>query len=284
MCEESNSPEFARGRYVNSTIASDTNAQFRLLVESVTDYALFTTDDRGRVTSWNSGGERMLGYHEDEIIGEEFSRMFTFEDIQNGVPEKQLLRASQDRRAENEGWRVRKNGTRLWADVIITALEGEAGCRRGFAVVMQDVTDRRKAAIELEAVRQERMTLQEQFLSHVSHELRTPLTAIYFFITNLLEGVNGDLSAGQRETLESSLENINQLKDMVSDLLDISRVDALKLTVTPQHVSVPGLIQEVLRTCRANAKLKDINLTSDITPALPSAWADRARARQVLIN
>ena len=68
--------------------------------------------------------------------------------------------------------------------------EGEAGRRRGFAVVMQHVTDRRKAAIELESVRQERMTLQEQFLSHVSHELRTPLTAIYFFITNLLEGVN----------------------------------------------------------------------------------------------
>ena len=263
---------------------ADTNAQFRLLVDGVTDYALFTTDDRGRVTSWNSGGERMLGYHEDEIIGEEFSRMFASEDVQNGIPEKQLLKASQNRRTENEGWRIRKNGTRLWADVIITSLEGEAGHRRGFAVVMQDVTDRRKAAIELESVRQERMTLQEQFLSHVSHELRTPLTAIYFFITNLLEGVNGDLSPGQRETLESSLENINQLKDMVSDLLDISRVDSHKLSVDPQHMYVPGLIQEVLRTCRANAKLKDINLVADITPSLPSAWADRARVRQVLIN
>ena len=269
---------------INVRQVTDTNVQFRLLVDAVTDYALFTTDDHGRVTSWNSGGERMLGYHEDEIIGEEFSRMFTSEDIRNGVPEKQLLKASQDRRTENEGWRVRKNGTRFWADVIITALEGEASRRRGFAVVMQDVTDRRKAAIELETVRQERMSLQEQFLSHVSHELRTPLTAIYFFVTNLLDGVNGDLSSGQRETLESSLENINQLKAMVSDLLDISRVDALKLTVDPQHMNVPGLIQEVLRTCRANAKLKDINLTADIPASLPSAWADRARVRQVLIN
>lgn len=259
---------------------ADTNVRFRLLVDGVVDYALFTTDDLGCVTSWNSGGERMLGYREGEIIGGEFSRMFTSEDIRNGVPEKQLRKASQDRRTENEGWRVRKNGTKFWADVIITALEGEAG----FAVVMQDVTDRRKAAIELEAVRQERMNLQEQFLSHVSHELRTPLTAIYFFVTNLLDGVNGDLSLGQREALESSLENINQLKDMVSDLLDISRVDALKLTVDPQHMNVPGLIQEVLRTCRANAKLKDINLTADVTPSLPSAWADRARVRQVLIN
>lgn len=271
------------GTLLEANVA-DTNAQFRLLVDSVTDYALFTTDDHGRVTSWNSGGERMLGYREDEIIGEEFSRMFTSEDIQNGVPEKQLRKASQNRRTENEGWRVRKNGRRFWADAIITALEGEAGQRCGFSVVMQDVTDRRKAAIELEAVRQERMTLQEQFLSHVSHELRTPLTAIYFFVTNLLEGVNGDLASGQRETLESALENINQLKDMVSDLLDISRVDSLKLTVDPQPMYVPGLIQEVLRTCRANAKLKDINLTTNIAPSLPSAWADRARVRQVLIN
>jgi PAS domain S-box-containing protein len=277
---------FVQQRYgaILEAHAADTNVRFRLLVEGVTDYALFTTDVLGRVTSWNSGAERMLGYPEGEIMGGEFSRMFTFEDIQNGVPGKQLLKASQDRRTENEGWRVRKNGTQFWANVIITALAGESDSRPGFAMVMQDVTERRKAEIEVEGVRQERIDLQEQFLSHVSHELRTPLTAIYFFITNLLEGVNGEISPEQRETLESSLENINQLKDMVSDLLDISRVDALKLTVDAQHLHVAGLIQEVLRTCRANAKLKHINLIADITPSLPSVWADRARVRQVLIN
>ncbi len=263
---------------------ADANVRFRLLVDGVEDYALFTTDDLGRVTSWNSGAERMLGYPEDDILGGQFSRMFTVEDIQNGVPEKQLLKASQDRRSENEGWRVRENGTQFWANVIITALAGEAGRPSGFALIMQDVTDRRKAAIELETVRQERINLQEQFLSHVSHELRTPLTAIYFFITNLLEGVNGEISSAQRETLESSLENVKQLKDMVSDLLDISRVETLKLSVDPQHMYIAGLIQEVLRTCGANATLKHINLMADIAPSLPAVWADRARVRQVLIN
>jgi PAS domain S-box-containing protein len=277
---------FLRQRYaaILETHVAQMNLRFRLLVEGVTDYALFTTDHLGRVTSWNVGAERMLGYPQDEIVGQQFSRMFTLQDIQDRAPEKQLLKASQEGRAEDEGWRVRENQTQFWANVIITPLAEEADSHRGFALVMQDVTDRRKAAIELEAVRQERIDLQEQFLSHVSHELRTPLTAIYFFITNLLEGVVGDLTSGQREHLEFSLENVKQLKDMVSDLVDVSRVESLKLAVTPQQTFVPRLIDEVLRTCRANAALKNISLLSDIAQCLPPAWADRARVRQVLIN
>ena len=277
---------FLRQRYaaILETHVAQTNLRFRLLVEGVTDYALFTTDSLGRVTSWNAGAERMLGYPEDKIVGQEFSRMFTAQDIQDRVPEKQLLKASQEGRSEDEGWRVRGNQAQFWANVIITPLAEDADSHPGFALVMQDVTDRRKAAIELEAVRQQRIDLQEQFLSHVSHELRTPLTAIYFFITNLLEGVAGNLTSGQREHLEFSLENVKQLKDMVSDLLDVSRVESLKLAVTPQHTLVPGLVDEVLRACRANAVLKNISLLSDVALALPPAWADRARVRQVLTN
>ena len=277
---------FLRERYgaILETHISQANLRFRLLVEGVTDYALFTTDYLGRVTGWNVGAERMLGYCEAQILGQNFSRMFTSEDIQNHAPEKQFLKASQEGRAEDEGWRVRENKTQFWANVIITPLAEDGDSRRGFALVMQDITTRRKAEIELETVRQERIDLQEQFLSHVSHELRTPLTAIYFFITNLLDGVAGNLTPGQRETLEFSLENVKQLKDMVSDLLDVSRIETLKLNINPQCMSVPGLIAEVLRTCHANAKLKNISLNTDIAESLPSAWADRARIRQVLIN
>jgi PAS domain S-box-containing protein len=277
---------FLRQRYgaILETKVAQTNLRFRLLVEGVTDYALFTTDYLGSVTSWNVGAERMLGYPEVEIIGQQFSRMFTFEDVQSGAPAKQLLKASQEGRTEDEGWRVRENQTQFWANVIITPLAEEANSHRGFALVMQDVTDRRKATIELEAVRRERISLREQFLSHVSHELRTPLTAIYFFTTNLLEGVVGDLTVAQREHLEFSLENVKQLRDMVDDLLDVSRIETLKLTVDPQHTSVQSLVAEVLRTCRANARLKNISLLADVAECLPSAWADRARVRQVLTN
>jgi PAS domain S-box-containing protein len=277
---------FLRERYgaILETRVSRANLRFRLLVEGVTDYALYTTDSLGRVTGWNVGAERMLGYREAEILGQDFSSMFIPEDIQSHVPEKQLTKALQTGRVHDEGWRIRADQTQFWANVIITPLAEEANSQVGFAFVMQDITERRKAELELEIVRQERVTLQEQFLSHVSHELRTPLTAIYFFITNLLDGVAGNLTQGQRDTLEFSLENVKQLKDMVSDLLDVSRIETLKLKVEPQYMSVPDLIAEVLRTCSANAELKNISLQSEVTESILSAWADRARVKQVLIN
>jgi PAS domain S-box-containing protein len=277
---------FLRQRYsfILETHVARTNLQFRLLVEGVTDHALFTIDYLGYVTSWNVGAERILGYPEAKIIGKQFSCMFTAEDIQIGAPEGQLLKALQSGRAEDEGWRVRENRTQFWANVIITPLAEEGDSRRGFALVMQDVTDRRRTAIELEITRNERMSLQEQFLSHVSHELRTPLTAIYFFTTNLLEGVVGDVTVAQRQHLEFTLENVKQLKDMVSDLLDVSRIETLKLAVDPQHTEVNGLISEVIRTCCANAKLKNITVVADCRQSVPAAWADRSRVRQILIN
>ena len=263
---------------------AETNGRFRLLVEGVRDYALFTMDPTGRVTSWNGGAERMLGYVEAEIVGQNFSCIFTPEDIQNRVPEKQLHKALQAGRAEDEGWRVRENQKQFWANVNITALLEDAGPVRGFAIIMQDVTERRKIAIVLEEARQERTRLQEKFLSHVSHELRTPLTAIYFFTTNVLDGLLGDLTPEQREHLTFALDNVKQLKDMVSDLLDITRVETHKLTVEPQHASPVKLIAEVLSTCRTNAAVKNISLRSDVAPGLPFVWADPARVRQILIN
>jgi len=271
------------GLILESRLA-ETNGRFRLLVEGVRDYALFIVDPTGCVTSWNSGAERMLGYVEAEIVGRNFSCIFTPEDIQNRVPEKQLHKALQAGRLEDEGWRVRQNRRQFWAHVNITTLMEGTGPFRGFAIIMQDVTERRKIAIVLEEARQERARLQENFLSHVSHELRTPLTAIYFFTTNVLDGLLGDLTPEQREHLASALDNVKQLKDMVSDLLDITRVETHKITVEPQHASPVKLVADAFSTCRTNATAKNISLRSDVAPGLPFVWADPARVRQILTN
>jgi PAS domain S-box-containing protein len=263
---------------------AEANGRFRLLVEGTRDCALFTMDPIGRVTSWNVGAERMLGYVEAEIVGQNISCIFTPEDIQNHLPEKQLSKALQAGRAEDEGWRVRVNHEQFLANVNITALLEGAGRVRDFVIIMQDVTERRKVAIVLEEARKERQSLQERFLSHVSHELRTPLTAIYFFTTNVLDGLLGDLTPAQHNHLAFALDNIKQLKDMVSDLLDISRVEAHKLTVEPQLASPVKLVAEVLRTCRTNAAVKKISLRSGVAADLPFIWADPARVRQILIN
>ena len=263
---------------------AEANRRFRFLVEGTRDCALFTTDSTGDVTSWNVGAERMLGYVEAGIVGHNFSCLFTPEDIENRVPEKQLDKALQTGRAEDEGWRVTGNQKQFWANVNITALLENATPDRGFAIIVRDVTERRKTAIILEEARWDRTRLQEKFFSHVSHELRTPLTAIYFFTTNVLDGLLGDLTPKQREHLGFALDNVKQLKDMVSDLLDITRVETHKLNVEPQHTSPTKLIAEVLSTCCTNAVAKNISLRSDVTPDLPFVWADPARVKQILIN
>jgi PAS domain S-box-containing protein len=263
---------------------ADANGQFRLLVEETKDYALFTMDQTGRVISWNIGAERLLGYAEAEIVGRNFSCIFTPEEIQNHVPEKQLNKASQTGRSEDEGWRVRGSQEQFLANVNITALFEDSGPVRGFAIIVQDVTERRKVAILLEEARQERSRLQEAFLSHVSHELRTPLTAIYFFTTNVLDGLLGNLTPKQHEHLTFALDNVKQLRDMVSDLLDITRIETHKLAIEARSASPIRLVAEVLSTCRRNAAMKNIRLCSEIAPGIPFLWADPARVRQILTN
>jgi PAS domain S-box-containing protein len=136
----------------------------------------------------------------------------------------------------------------------------------------------------LEQARETKARLQENFLSRVSHELRTPLTAIYFFTTNLLDGILGDLTGPQHEQLELALTNVCQLKDMVSDLIDISRIDTHKIALELQYTNPKKLINEVLATCRTNAAAKRINLRSDLPENLPALWADSSRVRQILTN
>ncbi len=187
-------------------------------------------------------------------------------------------------RAEDEGWHVRGNRQQFWAKLNITALAQEAGTVRGFAILVQDVTEQRKIATLLEEARLERARVQERFISHVSHELRTPLTAIYFFTTNVLDGLLGKLTPDQHEHLALALDNVNQLKEMVKDLLEITRVDTHKLVIEPQHANPSKLVADVLNTCMTNASSKNISLKSDVALGLPFVWADPVRVRQILTN
>ena len=179
---------------------------------------------------------------------------------------------------------MRGNQKQFWANVNITALPKDADRVGSFAIIVQDMTERKKIAIVLEEARQERTSLQEKLLSRVSHELRTPLTAIYLFTSNVLDGLFGDLTPAQKEHLTLALDNIKQLKSMVSDLLDVTRVQTYKLTLEPQRVSPGKLVAEVLATCRRNAAAKNVSLRSEVVTDLPFVWADPVRVRQILTN
>jgi hypothetical protein len=274
--------ETLRADVADALAAND--RRFRSMVEAVRDHAFFTLDREGVVTSWNCGAERLLGYAEEAIVGRNVACIFTPEDNERGVPQKLIALAREAVCAEDEGWRVKGDGQRMWARVTKSAQLDGAGAVTGYAVILEDATERRKLAAVVEETRLERMRLQEKFLSNVSHELRTPLTALHFFVGNVADGVLGEVSPEQREHLALAMENIDQLKDMVGDLLDITRVDTHKLTVLPQHTSLARLIAEALSTCRTITLAKSIRLHSEIAAELPWAWADPLRVRQVLIN
>ncbi len=162
---------------------------FRLLVDSVKDYAILMLDPDGHVVSWNAGAERIKGYQAEEIIGKHFSRFYSPEDIHGGKPEHELKVAATEGRFEEEGWRVRKDGTRFWANVIITAIRKKAGTLRGFSKVTRDITERKRAEEALRRAHDQlEMRVQERtaeilkktrdletLLYVTSHDLREPL-------------------------------------------------------------------------------------------------------------
>src|SRR5262249_34861979 len=124
---------------------------FHLLAENVRDYAIFIMDDERRVRTWSQGAQRLLGYEESEILGEAADRFFTPEDRQAGIPEEEVHRALAVGRGEDDRWHVRKDGSRFWSSGVLTPLRDEAGLLRGFAKIMRDRTDLRRARDELEA-------------------------------------------------------------------------------------------------------------------------------------
>ena len=127
--------------------------QFRLLVQGVTDYAIYMLDPEGNVSNWNLGAQRIKGYTPEEIIGRHFSQFYTDEDRAAGEPRRALETAKREGKFEKEGWRVRKDGTRFWAHVVIDPLRDETGTLLGFAKITKDITERREAQIKLEKTR-----------------------------------------------------------------------------------------------------------------------------------
>ena len=164
----------------------DTAERFRILVESVKDYAIFLLDTKGRVSSWNEGARRIKGYEEHEILGTHFSAFYPQEDIEAGKPERELRMARESGRVEDEGWRVRKDGTRFFALVVITALYDPSGKLTGYAKVTRDITARqleRQRLLDLERSK-------SAFLNLVAHELRSPLTVLRGYLSMFRDAVS----------------------------------------------------------------------------------------------
>jgi PAS domain S-box-containing protein len=213
----------------------ESERQFRLLVEGVTDYALFMLDPNGIVTSWNAGAKRIKGYSAGEIVGQHFSRFYPERDRAAGIPAKALHVAAADGRYEAAGWRLRKNGERFWANVIVHPIRDEEGVLAGFAKITQDITEKRNAEIALQKAQEHRGRAQRmEALGHltggVAHDFNNLLMIVGGF-TQTLKKLAGQDSKGLRavEAIDNAVEKGQSL---TRQLLTFSRRQTLNPAVT----------------------------------------------------
>jgi PAS domain S-box-containing protein len=254
-------------------------------INSVIDYAIISLDPDGNVSSWNTGATRLKGYSADEIIGQHFSKFYTPMDIESGLPLKLLRQAEELGHVEHTGWRLRKDGTRFWGDVIITAVHDESGDLVGFAKITRDLTERRLAEerernLTIELERANRM--KSAFLANMSHEIRTPLNGIIGMLTLLQDG---SLSGEQRDLVDTAHSSSNALLRIVNDILDFSKVEAGRLELEKTPFYTRELMQEVCDLFEPQARAKSVSLLLTLDSALPSCvLGDVGRLRQVLAN
>ncbi|NMO19528.1 PAS domain-containing sensor histidine kinase [Pyxidicoccus fallax] len=258
--------------------------RFRLLVQSVKEYAIFMLDPRGHVASWNAGAARIKGYAPEEIIGQHFSRFYPPEEATSGKCAWELEVALAEGRFEEEGWRVRKDGTRFWANVVIQPVRDSEGRHIGFAKVTRDLTERRKA--EEERLRlaqaQEAVRLRDEFLSIASHELKTPLSAIQLQLQSLLHGAK-DLEPKLRNKAERAFRGGERLTQLVEALLDVSRIATGRFSLTLETCDLGRTVEEVVERFREQASRDGCELTLRLEENVTGEW-DRLRLEQVVTN
>jgi PAS domain S-box-containing protein len=259
---------------------------FRLMVDSVTDYAIVMLDPEGRVLSWNSGAERIKGYTPEEIVGQHFSRFYPYQDRERGVPQKDLDAVIAKGRYEFNGWRMRKDGSNFYANVVFTAIRDQAGNLRGFAELTRDLTERRKVEAELTDAKSaaERANFaKSDFLSSMSHELRTPLNAILGF-AQLMESDTPPPTPSQTEGIEQILQAGSYLLVLINQILDLAMIESGRMSWSREAVSLTGIMLECQAMIEPQAYKQGIRV---IFPKLDIPCfisGDRTRVKQVLVN
>jgi PAS domain S-box-containing protein len=258
--------------------ALESERRFRLLVESVTDYAIYMLDPEGYVTNWNAGAERIKGYTAGDIVGQHFSQFYTQEDRDAGMPAKTLDTARQQGRYEAEGWRVRKDGTRFWAGAVVDAIRDDAGSVIGFAKITRDLTERREAQLQLEQSQQllfqsQKMEAVGQLTGGLAHDFN-----------NLLTGISGSLELARTRIAQGRIADVERFitaaqgaasraAALTHRLLAFARRQTLDPKPTNANRLVTGMKELIDRTVGPETRV-DIVLAQDL-------WEARCDANQL---
>jgi len=270
----------------------ESEQRFRLLLESTADYAIFVIDAEGRISTWNSGAERLLGWSESEALGRPAAMLYTPEDRALGVPERQLRMALDNEEASDERAYMRKDASRFWASGTLTAIHDSTGAVPGFACVMRDHTELRQARENLhEALRaSEELRLsaesanraKDDFISTVSHELRTPLNTIRLW-SGLFLG--GKVTAKNIDTGFQAIDRAARAQQgLIDDLLDASRMASGKLRLALRETRLTEVVQGAIDAVLPNAASRSINLQARLSDEVGEVRADPDRIQQVVLN
>src|SRR5262249_19298519 len=264
----------------------------RLIVENAREYAIFSIDRERRVTSWNVGAERLLGFSESEINGQPYDVIFTSEDRAEGAPEKKTARALAESHASDEHWCQRKDGSRFWGRGELMVRRDDLGKVVGLVKILRDRTEARegreavvRALQETERARAEAEAAnaaKDRFLAVLSHELRTPLTPVQLCLATL-ESEQG-LGDGARELLRMLRRNVDLEIRLIDDLLDVNRIVHAKLEVDRSPVDLHACIRHVLERNEMNFRAKNLRLSVSLEAVRYIVLGDAMRLEQVFSN
>jgi len=244
--------EAEQARAVATAQRDQTEERFRLMIESVRDYAIFMLDPNGLVATWNIGAQLIKGYRPDEIIGQHFSRFYPDYAARSGDCQRKLEIAARVGRFEDEGWRVRKDGSRFWASVIITPITDAQGRLKGFAKITRDLSERKRneEALAAEELRRKEAENESQFaqtfIGILGHDLRNPLNAIIMAATLMKKKANGN----DTKTIDRVLSSSSRMTNMVAQLLDLTRsrlAGGISVEKKPGDLSalITGIVDEL---------------------------------------
>jgi PAS domain S-box-containing protein len=263
----------------------DLDRLLRLLAEQSDEHAIMFLDLEGRITWWSPGAERIFGMPASEIVGRHGSRLFTEEQVAEGVPEHELAVAARGSAAQDDRWLVRADGSRFWAIGVLLPLRDERGELIGFAKILRNRTDLKE---QLESLRNQAEAAaagnrrKDIFLSTLSHELRNPLAAL----TDAAEIIR--LTAPESPDLDVPLRIINRqvenLRRLVDDLLDLSRINAGKIDLKMQEVKLQEIVERAVESTRPLIRERRHDLQLLLTSAPVYVAADPARLEQVFVN
>jgi two-component system CheB/CheR fusion protein len=259
--------------------------RMRMVIESAREYAIFTTDLNRRITSWNSGAQRILGYQEAEIVGKPVDVIFTAEDRAAKVPEGVAIQALSGQRALDERWHERKDGSQFWASGVLMIMHDASGEPRGFVKIFRDETEARAGKQALEDSQreaEEANRAKDYFLAILSHELRTPLTPIAMAAQMLM--AEKSLSDDAQDALQMIQRNVRIETALIDDLLDVTRIKRGRLELEVSSVNVHDALHRAIEICRSGVEKKKQRLEVKLNAALHTLQGDSTRLQQVFWN